>query len=93
MIARASHPEAGSEATGRHSERATRASRVILSERKDRFRATAVKALDGQRSFRRCATQDDPRGCATQDDTGAARLRMTPALARLRMTTELRDSG
>ena len=72
MIARASHPEAGSEATGRHSERATRASRVILSERserKDRFRATAVKALDGQRSFRRFATQDDRRA--------GPRLRMT----------------
>ena len=30
--------------------------------RKDRFRATAVKALDGERSFRRFATQDDSAG-------------------------------
>ena len=43
--------------------------RVILREPersdrrpKDRFRATAVKALDGQRSFRRFATQDDRPG-------------------------------
>jgi hypothetical protein len=45
--------------------------RVILSEqseRKDRFPATAVKALDGERSFRRFATQDDHQGRATQDD-------------------------
>ena len=54
--------------------------RVILSERserKDRFRATAVKALDGQRSFRRFATQDDR--------DVASRLRMT--------ATSLRHSG
>jgi len=52
----ASHPEAR-QCVASHPEARQR--------RKDRFRATAVKALDGERSFRRFATQDDsPRGVA-----------------------------
>ena len=50
------------------------AAAVILSERserKDRFRATAVKALDGQRSFRRFATLDD----SQEQDVARRRVR------------------
>jgi len=49
----ASHPEAR-QCVASHPEARQR--------RKDRFRATAVKALDGERSFRRFATQDDSAG-------------------------------